>query len=502
MTTDTHAHRLGRSLARWLGAAFTLDVRSLAVYRIGLGLILIADSLFRTRDFSLMLAPDGMFPLPALACYQGTSTLWSLAALHDSSASSATLLALQGVAGVALAVGWHTRLATFAGWVALVSVIRRAAPTANAGDIWLACQMFWSLFLPLGVRWSIDSVRRRAAAAPTPLPTSALSVATAAFILQVAVVYLGAGLAKCNADWISGDALMHALSVHDHGNAAGMSLAGMRWLVRPVQWLVLGGELVLPIMILVCPTPRIRIGLVVMFITFHVAIWLTMTVGLFPLIGIVVWLALVPGDGWSSAERRTAGRVVGLGRPATWACGVALSVAACAFVHGVCHPPGTLLPRLLAVPVNLTGLHQEWKMFATVPAREQWVYARGLLADGTEIDLLRRGRPLERDRPAGGFTSLPHHRWHSFLWNMVRPRAKCLAEPAAAALARRWNAVHSPHRHVVSVEVRYAFQPAGEPDAAVLDFVLASWPSRSAGGSGNLERFLQDAAADRAGEER
>ena len=54
MTAENPARRLGTLLARWCVAAFTLDTRSLAAYRIGLGLILVADCLLRTRDFSLM----------------------------------------------------------------------------------------------------------------------------------------------------------------------------------------------------------------------------------------------------------------------------------------------------------------------------------------------------------------------------------------------------------------------------------------------------------------
>jgi hypothetical protein len=130
-------------------------------------------------------------------------------------------------------------------------------------------------------------------------------------------------------------------------------------------------------------------------------------------------------------------------------------------------------------------------MFGGVPAQEQWVYGRGLLADGSMVDLLRDGRPLEQERPTGGFTSLPHHRWHKFLWVLPRPHVNVFAEPAAAAIARDWNERHDANLRVVAFEIRFGIQPVRGGDGAVRDVLIASWPARSASGAGNLERFLE-----------
>ena len=85
-------------LTRWAAAAFTLDARSLAIYRIGLGLLLFVDSLLRTRDFSLMFTPRGIFPLPAIAEYYGDPTNWSVACWHEAAWWSGLVLAMQGLA--------------------------------------------------------------------------------------------------------------------------------------------------------------------------------------------------------------------------------------------------------------------------------------------------------------------------------------------------------------------------------------------------------------------
>lgn len=476
--------------------AFVLDARSLAVYRIGLGLILVLDCLERWPDLEMMFGPSGIFPLETLTRYHGTITMWSLAAVHDSVAWSGTVLALEGLAGTALAIGWHTRIATILGWVALVSVIRRGSPAVNAGDVWLACQMFWGMFLPLGAWWSADALRQRQRATtpilqpPRQPPTAVLSVATAALVLQLIAVYLGAGLSKCNADWLTGDALAVALSVHDHGTSFGMMLALDGWLTRPIQWLVIAGEIILPLLLVPLPTPRVRIGLVVLFTLFHGATWLSMTLGVFPLVGIVAWLPLVPREVWRSSTAPHDDRVLTLGKPATWVCGIAGGIAAMAFVITLTPWRPNRLPWPLAVAVNLTALQQEWAMFGGVPPREQWVYSRAILADGTEVDILRDGRPVERDHPTGGFTTLANHRWHTFFWHLARPDVRVFAEPAARALAMEWNARHGPDRQIVSLDIRYGFKTVAS-GAAVRDFLYASWPTRSASGAGNLDRFLQ-----------
>jgi hypothetical protein len=252
---------------------------------------------------------------------------------------------------------------------------------------------------------------------------------------------------------------------------------------------VLLGEIGLPLILIALPSPQVRGGIVALSIAFHATIWLTMTVGLFAAIGIVAWLPLIPGEAWPAEQG--ARRVAGLGRTASWACGLAGLVAAAAFVHQVTPLAAWRLPRPLAAAVNLACLPQEWAMFGGVPAQEQWVYGRGLLADGSMVDLLRDGRPLEQERPTGGFTSLPHHRWHKFLWVLPRPHVNVFAEPAAAAIARDWNERHDANRRVVAFEIRFGIQPVRGGDGAVRDVLIASWPARSASGAGNLERFLE-----------
>jgi hypothetical protein len=201
--------------------SITLDARSLALFRMLMGAILVGDTITRTPFASVMMAPDGMLPPDLVRPFVGHPWSWSMALWCDQTWWNLLVLAIEGISGLLLAVGVATPTVTLVAWVAVVSVVRRTAPATNAGDVLLACLIFWGLFLPLGRVWSWDA--RRGAGNWPPQPVR--GVATAALVIQVAAVYLSAGLSKCNDMWWSGDAVSYALSVHDHGTPLGDMIA-------------------------------------------------------------------------------------------------------------------------------------------------------------------------------------------------------------------------------------------------------------------------------------
>lgn len=471
---------------------FALDTRSLAAFRMAIGALLCIDALLRTRDFRLMFAPDGMFPLEVLARFHRGPGVWSAATLVDAAWWGGLVLAVEGVAGAMLAAGIATRWATILGWVAIVSVIRRTAPATNAGDFWLATMLLWSMFLPLGAAWSFDAWRASGRRSWSGRVASILTPGSAALVLQIAAVYLAAGMAKCNESWFSGDAIQHALSVHDHGTRWGEAVAASPWLVRPLTWGTLVMELAAPLLLAV-PRPAVRMAIVLLFELFHLVICGTMTVGLFGYVGMAAWLAVIPGAAWEWAgmaapnpPRATVGGWPG------WLCAACGAIAAVSFAHDNTAWRASPLPAPLSTAVNALCLHQTWGMFGSVPRQHQWVYARAGLADGRTVDILRGGRPVEEVRPDGGFLSLPHHRWHKLFWELPRPAQRVFAPSIAAALATHWNAAHPPDEQIVSLEIRFARMGTSADDNTLHELLLATWPPRNAGGAGSLERLLRD----------
>lgn len=472
---------------------FALDVRSLSAGRMMLGAILVIDAIVRSARASDTLAPDGLLPPDLVRRFVGHPWGWSLAFVHDGETWGRTVLMVEGISGVLLAAGLVTRFATMLAWVALVSVVRRTAPMTNAGDVFLACLLFWGLFLPLGSVWSLDARRRQGGTAAKEVR----GIGVRALVLQVCAVYLSAGLGKCNETWWSGDAVAYALSVHDHGTPLGDAVAASGLPAKLLSWATLLLELAGPALLFV---PAARTPLVLLFVGFHVAIALTMDVCLFPWVGLAAWTMLLPGAFWSRlggdappldaivAPRSPAGRL---------ACSAALGLAAASFAHA--NGPWNDRPAPVGIrhAVALTMLEQDWRVFGALRRQRQWTYAEATLNDGSVIDLLRGGRPVERVLPAGGFHSIGDQRLQKLLWELPKPDRRVFAAAIAARLAHAWNVSHPEEKRVDSLELRGARRIGSTDAGSVQDVLLASWPERSRGGGGNLDRFLRERSAGR-----
>lgn len=467
---------------------FVLDARSLAVGRMLLGTILLVDAIVRSAHASATLAPDGFLPPDLVRNFIGHPWAWSMALVSDGEPWGRLVLVVEGFAGALLAVGLLTRVATPMAWVALVSVVRRTAPMTNAGDVFLACLLFWGCFLPLGSAWSIDAARHRDARPPTKVRGSAAW----ALVLQVFAVYFSAGLGKCNETWWSGDAIAFALSVHDHGTPLGDAVAASGFPARLLTWATLLLELAGPPLLLVT---AVRTPLVLLFVAFHAAIAVTMDVCLFPWVGIAAWTMLLPERVWSRAGGGTApgGAVRAPRSPAgRVACLAGLAIAATALVHANGPWSASPAPAVVRHSVALTMLEQDWRVFGELRRQRQWAYAEATLADGSVVDLLRGGRPVERVLPEGGFHSIGDQRLQKLLWEIPKSDRRVFAAAVASRLARDWNAAHPAGSRVETLELRGGRRIGATDSGSVQDVLLAAWPERSRSGGGNLDRFLRD----------
>jgi Vitamin K-dependent gamma-carboxylase len=472
--------------AAFLRSACALDLRSLALFRLLLGSILIADALCRVPDAPLTLTPDGMLPPDLVRPFVGHPWSWSIGLWCDATWWGYGLLVAEGLCGLLLAAGLGLPLTTTAAWVVVVSLVRRTAPVTNAGDVFLATLLFWGQFLPLKPQPRSPQGSR-----------SIGGIAAFALMLQVAAVYLSAGMAKCNGVWWSGEAVGYALSVHDHGTPLGNLIAEWRWGGRLLTWATLVVELLGPPLLLL---PHLRLPLVGTFVLFQMAIAVTMNVCLFPWVGIAAWAALLPGSFWDQIGVTATGTTScgpagdGLDRPRRILCGGAILVAVIAFSHA--NGPWRLqrMPAGLRHAVQLTFLEQDWRVFGDIRPQRQWVYGRAELANGEIVDLLRQGRPLETVLPSDGFNGLGDQRRQKLFWELPKPDHRVFAAAIATALARQWNSNQPPERHVISLEIHGARMITAPEPGAIQDVLMATWPLRSPTGQGNLERFLRDSA--------
>jgi hypothetical protein len=455
-------------LRGWLADCFALDVRSLALFRVALALLVLGDLAVRAADLKAFYTDAGIVPRSRLA--DGS---WSLHALDGSEAFQATLFVAHAAAAVALLVGYWTRLATFLTCFLLVSLHARNPHVLQGGDALLRILLFWGLFLPLGACFALDA--RRAAASP---PRRVASVAAAALVLQIAFVYWFSAAIKTDPCWHEdGTAVYYVLSIDQLVKPAGRLLLGypalMRWLTHATWWF----EVVGPALLFV-PVARwqVRTAVVAAFLAFHlVGLNLCLELGPFPYVCAAAWLALLPGPLWDRLGRR-------------WARGLAASAAAAQTPWGVNLVAGlflayvflwnlrstdfarfeALLPRQLNGLGSTFGLDQFWTMFAPGPPRDDgWYVCVASLEDGEQVDPLREGRPVTWEKPELVSRLYANERWRKFLMNLCREGQDDNRVGLLNYLWREWDAAHSPGGRMVRLELYYMHEETPPPGGVV-----------------------------------
>jgi len=78
------------------------------------------------------------------------------------------LFTLLMLALLSLTVGWWTRTSTLLAWVLTVSFLNRLPWVTNGGDNQFRLALFYLLFSPSGITWSLDA--RRAVPGPGQPP--------------------------------------------------------------------------------------------------------------------------------------------------------------------------------------------------------------------------------------------------------------------------------------------------------------------------------------------
>jgi hypothetical protein len=437
----------GGSLIGRYARCFACDLRSLAALRIGLGLLLLAGLAWRLPEFHQHYTDAGAWPMAAAR--EDAPWHWSLYFASSSVMFTGTLFAVSGIAAVALLIGWQTRAAAIVSWVLLVSLQNRNGLILNGGDVLLRLLLFWGLFLPLGARWSLDA--RRSSSSGNEI----VSVATAALLLQVALVYVFNALYKKGESWMDGHAIEETLRLETYATAWGRALLASPDLMRAGTHIVWWLELLGPILPFI-PWGRagFRMLAVILFIGFHVMLLCCLRIGLFPLVGVVAWLPFIPSAFWDRWLKKPPSEVF---RQRWWVqtlAGTALVlVVAWNLVGYFKWKPPEWLNSATSATAYALRLDQKWTLFSPPLTREGW-HVAVLECDDTEYDAFTGGE-IDWERPAALSARYPSVNWRKYL-------AEVRGRPARARwlcrwLVREWEQGH-PHLPVRRVRLHYLWE--------------------------------------------
>ncbi len=120
------------------------------------------------------------------------------------------------------------------------------------------------------------------------------------------------------------------------------------------------------------------------------------------------------------------------------------------------------------------GLEQGWGLFAPRPGKlVGWHLVIGTRLDGTEVDLLNDGDPVDRvNKPELLAATYRNGRWRKMMMNLTAVSAyPYLPHGFARYFFQKWNASHEGTQQLRSVDIiwmREETRPYGEPRPPVL----------------------------------
>jgi predicted DCC family thiol-disulfide oxidoreductase YuxK len=303
-----------------------IDARSLGVFRVAMGLVLLGDLVGRFRFAKDFYSNDGVLPNHAhLFNLRETGHVWSILHAFSSPGEAQTALCFIGFFYVCFLLGWHTRVFQVVALACLVSLGSRDILLENAGNYLAVALLAFTVFLPLGSRFSLDALRdamaardekgpaalndRRlpdaraitAARSPGWTPTSVAALATLA---QVSIVFLCLALQQKGTTWSDGTALYYALNVERWVSGVGASVRGLGTGVLAAWTRVLRlAELAIPVLVFLPVAPRYARGAAA-----WLAVFVGLTYGVLFSFGLFGWTLvasaalLVAKDSWDRAE--------------------------------------------------------------------------------------------------------------------------------------------------------------------------------------------------------
>jgi hypothetical protein len=471
--------RGGSALARRFG----VDVRALAALRISVALLLLADLALRSRDLVAFYTDAGVLPRSVLREQFGGIALLSIHAHFGSPWAVGLLFLVAGAFGVALLVGYRTRLATAVSFVLVVSLHARNPVLLNGGDSMLRRLLFWGMFLPLGRRWSVDALRA-GARRESDVRSRVANVASAVLLIQVVLVYVTNAAYKLRGElWVNGDAILYVFSLNQLTTGLGDALATYPTLLRAFDrvWLVL---LITSVGLLVL-TGWARAAFAALFVGMHVGMALTMQITVFPLLSVAGLIPFLPGVFWDAAtakarDSRLGGRFYGADLPeridaafpdarlrrsagfdrvGRWARSARPPVVAVLLALVLVWNAAAL--GYVALPADVSDAadpeEYRWDMFAPEPrTADGWYVVPGEMESGERADAFR-DRAVKWDKPPDVAASYRNIRWFKYMMDLRASAAEPLRPHFAAYLCGRWNATHEDD--VERIALYYVEQP-------------------------------------------
>ena len=474
-------------LLRYFKKIFTVDLRALAFMRIWVAGIILTDLAIRASDLEAHYSNLGVLPLHVLFQYAWDPHFLSLHTLSGLWQVQALLFLVAAVFAVLLLIGHHTRFVTIISWLLMVSLHNRNTLISQGGDDLLRMLLFWAIFMPWGRYYSVDAVRRKE---PLSSNTNCVSTATAAYIIQICIMYICTALLKNAPEWrTEGTALYYALSLDQVLMPLGKVIYPYPVLLTYLTHFTFYTELFIPILLFIpVYTTFFRFLFVGILAGFHVGISLTLFVGLFYLINFASLAGLIPKVGMDWIDRKVVpafSRIylrlkqfwanfrnpipvslqLKVSYPDSWRDhwfvplreGVVLSLLVYVLWWNldVAVMQGRIMNNNSRILGSILRIDQYWGMFAPAVFKDDgWYVLDGITAQNKHLDLNQRGKTPDATKPASVMALFKNDRWRKYSENYLFTYNEFMRPYYCNYILRTWNEDH-PNNPVTQLEVIY-----------------------------------------------
>ena len=449
---------------------FSIDLRSLAVFRIVIAGIVLVDLLSRAQFIEANYTAAGVMPLRFLP---PMDRYLSLHAISGHYTFQVLLFLIAACSALLMLVGYRTRLFTLLTWLLTVSLHCRNTALLDGADTLHASLMLWGIFLPLGARWSIDARRGRSR---NVTGSAVLSSASVTLLLQFMFYYVTTGLAKSGDDWhVTGKAVEMALSQDYWVRPFGAYVRQYPELLRVLTPTVVCFERIAPFLLFVpIYTGRVRMVVIAFFWLFVLGLGSAIQLNLMPWISTAATLPFLPSSFWDFLLKR--GTATGVSRgpgmkaiissprrnAKLYVAEQVLVVVLMVYVAATIPLPiGSSHTSKMQDAASRLGLNLVWVMYAPPPSTDLAQDVVATLEDGSVVHLL---------------AAESEDHWKHILRIHRSYRFKCYMEssmhyPAKARqhlswLAREWESHREHPRLLVNLKVYVDVSQILSPNAS------------------------------------
>jgi len=453
-----------RGLRRSLVATYlTVDPRSLGLFRVLFGAVLLSDLARRWSELGLWYANSGLLPNHTLLWRPPTSNLFSLFFTLSSVREAQLGFVLCAVVYVMFMLGYRMRWVQVLTLLARVSLNSRLAVLENGGDMVMDLLCLLTLPLPLGARFSLDALASTpespapsddtsaVAEASEPATAPVVSIAMLALLLQFSAIYLFNASSKSGAAWHDGSAVYYALQqdklvtwvgvwLREHLSVS--AVHALTWSTLTTEWCGFA-LLITPVFV-----RQARLLAICVMPVLHLGFALGLNLGGFSPAMISFYALLLAAEDWQGLSRRFGVRVRPIvaafeqhvrpwlrSRPRAPSASIIprwlgegivlvtlLAIASEALNDNAAVPQALRVPepRWAKAVIEYPRILQGWRMFASEPSRvDSMIYVDATTAAGVHVDPYNA---VASDQPYPAGTVVPTHMGQSQFFVMYSDR--------------------------------------------------------------------------------